>query len=71
VQRLLDVGCELGQGEYFADAQPSSVIDRLIARNGTGVTPEQSRPVESDPNPSGTVVVPDLRRAEVSPEPTR
>jgi Amt family ammonium transporter len=71
VKRLLDVGCELGQGEYFADAQPSSVIDRLIARNGTGVTPEQSRPVESDPNPSGTVVVPDLRRAEVSPEPTR
>jgi diguanylate cyclase (GGDEF)-like protein len=71
VQRLLDVGCELGQGEYFADAQPSSVIDRLIARHGAGVTPDQSRLVESDPNPSGTVVVPDLRRAEVGTEPTR
>ncbi|RMH70401.1 MAG: bifunctional diguanylate cyclase/phosphodiesterase [Actinomyces sp.] len=32
VRRLLDFGCQLGQGFYFADPQPAPVIDALLER---------------------------------------
>ena len=60
VDRLLELGCELGQGQYFADAQPSAVIDRLIARDSAVVSPERDT-AEPDED-SGTVVLPTLRR---------
>jgi predicted signal transduction protein with EAL and GGDEF domain len=60
VERLLELGCELGQGQYFADAQPDEVIDRLIARAAAGVTPG---PETGEPTgDSGTVVLPTPRR---------
>jgi EAL domain-containing protein (putative c-di-GMP-specific phosphodiesterase class I) len=60
VDRLLELGCELGQGRYFADAQPSSVIDRLIVRHSAGVSPERGMAEPSED--SGTVVLPTLRQ---------
>ncbi len=32
VRRLVELGCQLGQGFYFADPQPAPVIDALIER---------------------------------------
>ena len=65
VERLLALGCELGQGVYFADAQPSSVIDRLIAKDASG---EQPAPEPSESVEAGTVVLPSLRKANVGSE---
>ena len=58
VSRLIELGCELAQGFFFADAQPEGVIDALIAHAGQLHAPV-AEPVDST---AGTVVSPTMRR---------
>lgn len=74
VQRLLDIGCELGQGYFFSEPQPPTIIESLLHRQINGEQLVAAATVEdaalpkpsmlSDPMPetSAAVVLPKLRQ---------
>lgn len=67
VKRLLEVGCELGQGYFFSEPQPPTIIEGLLLRQFGGDTPAAASPAEA-PAPVGEtattapVVLPKLRQ---------
>lgn len=77
VDRLLDIGCELGQGFFFSEPQPPTIIDSLLSRQfgsaeagGTAPAAPPSKPttVEVAAAASAPVVLPKLRStAPVTP----
>jgi diguanylate cyclase (GGDEF)-like protein len=57
VARLIDLGCQLGQGQYFADSLPAPFIGQLIARNpGRMTVVRPSAGAGYDPYARGTIV---------------
>ena len=62
VERLLEIGCELGQGYFFSEPQPPTVIASLLGRQfdaDASVPLEASTAVPTEPGP---VVLPKLRK---------
>ncbi|MDW3218352.1 MAG: EAL domain-containing protein [Acidimicrobiales bacterium] len=74
VERLLDIGCELGQGYFFSEPQPPTIIESLLQRQINGVQPVTEPTAEdpvlpapsmiADPTPeqSAAIVLPKLRQ---------
>jgi len=47
VERLLEIGCELGQGYFFSDPQPPTIIGSLLHRQYEGSASESPPPTPS------------------------
>ena len=64
VERLVALGCELGQGRYFAEPVAASVVDSLVehADAMAGATRSAMPEPEAASDDVGTVVLPTLRR---------
>jgi diguanylate cyclase (GGDEF)-like protein len=72
VDRLLELGCELGQGNHFAEPLPATMIDGLLLRRQevADASPvDLPAPPEldlgPDDGPTAGVVLPRLRKADV------
>ncbi len=63
-RQLLELRCEPGQGNYFAEAQPASVIESLVVHATEMTSPDRpSARVEPERIPEqAKVVLPNLRR---------
>ena len=62
---LLELGCELGQGYYFAEPQPAHVLEQMV-RSGQSLS-AATPPEPTAPGPAPTPVLPTLRSVSVSP----
>lgn len=66
VERLIALGCELGQGNFFSEPQPPTIIDGLLRRQFSGdvVAAHNASigPAKSEPD-AAAVVLPKLRQA--------
>lgn len=58
---LLELGCELGQGFQFAEAQPATIIDNLI-QNRHGSEPPR---MPTSTGEEATVLLPNLRHSRI------
>lgn len=68
VTRLLELGCQLGQGQYFADALPGPFIGQLITRDSNRLTSAPAPTAAGDPVASpGTIVAVDRRGPRSEP----
>ena len=64
VERLAALGCELGQGRYFAEPVAAPVVDSLVEHADAMAGASRALVAEPDETPAeaGTVVLPTLRR---------
>ena len=67
-RRLVDLGCELGQGSYYAGAQPGSMIDALVTHASAMTGGNRETPPPDPADDTATVVLPSLRRSVVAAE---
>ena len=66
VERLVDLGCELGQGNFFSEPQPATIIDGLLHRQFSGDVVAAHKAAVAPPTPTAdaaAVVLPKLRQA--------
>jgi diguanylate cyclase (GGDEF)-like protein len=61
VDRLVEMGCELGQGYHFSEPQPTTIIDDLVRRAHAGSVVAPARLADAEKH-SGGVVLPKLRQ---------
>ena len=60
-RQLLELRCELGQGNHFAQAQPAAVIESLVVHATDMTSPGPAAPAAETSAPA-KVVLPNLRR---------
>ena len=70
VERLLEFGCELGQGYFFSDPQPPTIIEGLLRRQwrtdaGEGGAEMPAMRADTDADAPASIVLPKLRQTSV------